>query len=111
MKLLALALFIALAIAGCQSANVAFNDRYEGDDFMLNYEYGDGNLRDDITSKYYIVEFIDGVKYPIDGFETKGFNTIEECELARRRYDKYTDDIIICTLLKKLNTSHQCCSI
>jgi len=99
MKLLALALFIALTIAGCQSANVAFNEHYEGDDFMVNYEYSDGNVREDLLGNWFLVraeEHWNGRDEIIKGGPYEG-----EVECLLQLHHKYEpDDGYICTVLK-----------
>jgi len=88
-------LFLVLAITGCETANVAFNEKYDGDDFMLNYEYGDGNIREDLLSKYYIIKWEDGEQIKV---VDQAYNKLVYCEFDRVRY--YNEEGNQCTILK-----------
>ena len=92
-------LFLVLAITGCETANVAFNEHYEGDDFMVNYEYSDGNIREDLLSKYYIVraeEHWNGRDEIIRGGPYKDEVTC----LLDLHHNYQPDDGVICAALK-----------
>ena len=96
MKLLVL--LIALTFVGCETANVAFNDKYDGDDFMLNYEYGDGNLRKDLLGSWYIVNEAN----QIDAGEKRGslaYDNEVDCLLSMHQHYE-ADDGVTCSLLK-----------
>jgi len=88
-------LFLVFALAGCETANVAFNEKYDGGDFMLNYEYSDGNVREDLLSRYYIIKWKDGEQIKV---AHQAYNELVDCELDRVR--NYNEEGNQCAALK-----------
>jgi hypothetical protein len=46
---------LALLLSGCYTSEIRFNDEYQGDDFMLSYEYGGTHVYEDLIGKYWLV--------------------------------------------------------